>query len=80
MIYISPVLEKIKTAKMFLKDIWPSNKEIEGIMLSSLNADMFKKRYTNVSERTKRMERNKYSYSDIYNWEQNSTYVKKPLF
>ena len=29
--------------EVFLKDIWPSNKEIEDIMLTSLNADMFKK-------------------------------------
>ena len=37
-------LGKDKAGKdVFLKDIWPSNKEIEDIMLTSLNADMFKK-------------------------------------
>ena len=44
-------LGKDKAGKdVFLKDIWPSNKEIEDIMLTSLNADMFKKRYSIVSE------------------------------
>ena len=44
-------LGKDKAGKdVFLKDIWPSNKEIEDIMLTSLNADMLKKRYSNVSE------------------------------
>ena len=42
-------LGKDKDGKdVFLKDIWPSNKEIEDLMLSSLNADMFKQRYSNV--------------------------------
>ena len=35
---------------VFLKDIWPSNKEIEDTLKISLNADMFVKRYSNVSE------------------------------
>ena len=44
---------------VFLKDIWPSNKEIEEIMLTSLNADMFKKD-TQMFQRTKGMEKYKY--------------------
>ena len=44
-------LGKDKNGKdVFLKDIWPSNKEIEEIMLTSLDSEMFKKRYSNVSE------------------------------
>ena len=35
---------------IFLKDIWPSNQEIEDTLKNSLNADMFVKRYSNVSE------------------------------
>ena len=35
-------LGKDKDGKeVFLKDIWPSNKEIEDLMLKSINADMF---------------------------------------
>ncbi len=65
---------------VFLKDIWPSNKEIEEIMLTSLNADMFKKRYSNVSEGPKEWKNINTVDSNIYNWEQNSTYVKRPPF
>ena len=35
---------------VFLKDIWPSNKEIEDLILSSISAEMFVSRYSNVSE------------------------------
>ena len=74
-------LGKDKAGKdVFLKDIWPSNREIEDIMLTSLNADMFKKRYSNVSEGPKEWREIDTVDSDIYNWEQNSTYVKRPPF
>ena len=65
---------------VFLKDIWPSNKEIEEIMLSSINANMFIDRYSNVSEGPKEWSSIKTVDSSIYDWESNSTYVKKPPF
>jgi len=65
---------------VFLKDIWPSNKEIEDTLKNSLNADMFVKRYSNVSEGPKQWQEIKTEKSSIYNWDENSTYVKKPPF
>lgn len=74
-------LGKDKNGKdVFLKDIWPSNKEIEDLMLSSLNAEMFKQRYSNVSKGPKEWQAINTTDSDIYNWEANSTYVKRPPF
>ena len=66
--------------EVFLKDIWPSNKEIENIMLKSINAKMFVDRYSNISEGPKEWRSIKTVDSSIYNWEDNSTYVKKPPF
>ena len=72
---------KDKSGKnIFMKDIWPSNKEIEEILKVSLSADMFIKRYSNVSEGPKQWQQIKTEKSSIYNWEDNSTYVKKPPF
>ncbi len=65
---------------VFLKDIWPSNKEIEDTLKISLNADMFVKRYSDVSEGPKQWQEIKTEKSSIYNWDENSTYVKKPPF
>ena len=65
---------------IYMKDIWPSNKEIEDTLKSSLNADMFIKRYSNVSEGPKQWQEIKTEKSSIYNWEEGSTYVKKPPF
>ena len=69
-----------KGKDVFLKDIWPSNKEIEDTLKISLNADMFVKRYSNVSEGPKQWQEIKTEKSSIYNWDENSTYVKKPPF
>ena len=65
---------------VFMKDIWPTNKEIEKTLKLSLSADMFIKRYSNVSEGPKQWQEIKTEKSSIYNWEENSTYVKKPPF
>jgi len=74
-------LGKDKNGKdIFMKDIWPSNKEIDETLKSSLSAEMFIKRYSNVSEGPKQWQQIKTEKSSIYNWEDNSTYVKKPPF
>ncbi|MDB3888691.1 aconitate hydratase AcnA [Candidatus Pelagibacter sp.] len=74
-------LGKSKEGKdIFLKDIWPSNKEIEDTLKESLNAEMFIKRYSNVSEGPKQWQEIKTENTSIYNWESGSTYVKKPPF
>jgi aconitate hydratase len=65
---------------VYLKDIWPSNQEIEETLKTSLNADMFIKRYSNVSQGPKQWQEIKTEKSSIYNWDENSTYVKKPPF
>ena len=74
-------LGKDKNGKdVYMKDIWPSNKEIEETLKISLSADMFIKRYSNVSEGPKQWQQIKTSKSSIYKWEEESTYVKKPPF
>ena len=74
-------LGKSKDGKdVFLKDIWPSNKEIEDTLRESLNAEMFVKRYSNVSEGPKQWQEIKTENTSIYNWDSSSTYVKKPPF
>ncbi len=74
-------LGKDKEGKdIFMKDIWPTNKEIEETLKISLSAEMFIKRYSNVSEGPKQWQEIKTEKSSIYNWDDDSTYVKKPPF
>jgi len=74
-------LGKSKDGKdIFLKDIWPSNKEIEDTLSNSLNAEMFINRYSNVTKGPSQWQNIKTKESSIYEWDENSTYVKKPPF
>jgi len=79
-LYKTPLGVDKKGKEIFLKDIWPSNKEIEELMLTSINADMFINRYSNISEGPKEWSSIKTVDSSIYNWEDSSTYVKRPPF
>ena len=79
--FYKDALGKSKDGKdIFLKDIWPSNKEIEDTLSDSLNAEMFINRYSNVSKGPSQWQNIKTKESSIYEWDDNSTYVKKPPF
>ena len=69
-----------KGDEIFLKDIWPANKDIEQTLKQSLNPEMFVERYSNVSEGPSQWQKIKTEKSSIYNWDEGSTYVKKPPF
>ena len=65
---------------IYLKDIWPTNKEIEDTLKESLNAEMFIKRYANILEGPKQWQKIQTKKNSIYDWDEGSTYVKKPPF
>jgi len=79
-LYNEPLGKSKEGKDIFLKDIWPSNKEIEDTLREALNAEMFIKRYSNVSEGPKQWQEIKTENTSIYNWDSGSTYVKKPPF
>ena len=65
---------------IYLKDIWPTNKEIEETLSVSLNTEMFVSRYSNVTKGPEQWQKIKTDKSSIYKWDEGSTYVKKPPF
>ena len=79
-LYKDPLGKNLEGKNIYLKDIWPSNKEIEDTLRNSLNPEMFVKRYSNVSEGPEQWQKIKTEKSSIYNWDESSTYVKKPPF
>ena len=79
-LYKEPLGKDDDGQDVYLKDIWPTNKEIEDTLKQSLNPEMFVNRYSNVSEGPEQWQKIKVDKGSIYNWEENSTYVKKPPF
>lgn len=75
-----PLGQDAQGRDVYLKDIWPSNKEIQDVINSSLTPDMFTKRYANVFEGNKEWAQILFEGDLIYKWPQASTYVKCPPF
>jgi len=69
-----------KGNNIYLKDIWPTNKEIEDTLKTSLYTEMFVKRYSNVLAGPEQWQKIKTDKSSTYKWDESSTYVKKPPF
>ncbi|HEX2753363.1 MAG TPA: aconitate hydratase AcnA, partial [Alphaproteobacteria bacterium] len=67
-------------AAVYLKDIWPSQKEIRDTLEQALTADMFKSRYANVFEGPAEWQGVKTEGGMTYNWDSSSTYVQNPPY
>ena len=65
---------------VFLRDIWPSNKEVGDALITSLSRGMFETRYSNVYEGPKEWQAIPKSGGTIYDWPEGSTYVKNPPY
>ncbi|WP_372655137.1 aconitate hydratase AcnA [Halobacteriovorax sp.] len=77
----SDALAKDKNGNdVFLKDIWPSNKEIEEVVLKHITSDMYKSRYSNVFEGDELWKKVKSPEGELYDWDEKSTYIANPTF
>ncbi|WP_442943358.1 aconitate hydratase [Nocardia sp. NBC_00565] len=65
---------------VFLKDIWPSPKEIEQTIASSISQDMFIKSYADVFKGDERWRSLPTPEGKIFDWDAKSTYVRKPPY
>ena len=64
--------------EIYLKDIWPSNLEINQIVEKYVTQKIFNDQYQNVLDGTEEWKNIKMAASELYDWQENSTYVKKP--
>mgnify|MGYP002622699010 CR=1 FL=1 len=65
---------------VFLRDIWPSNKEIRETIDACLTPQMFSSRYANVFEGPEEWRDIETAAGMTYGWEDGSTYVRYPPF
>jgi aconitate hydratase len=65
---------------VFLRDIWPSPKEVEDIVLSSVKREHFEKRYADVFSGDAEWKAVVAPTGERYAWDDKSTYVKHPPY
>ncbi|MES1190921.1 MAG: aconitate hydratase AcnA [Steroidobacter sp.] len=64
---------------VYMKDIWPSPREVQDLMLS-LDSAMFMKSYARVYDGDANWNSIKVKQSQLYHWDDHSTYVKHPPY
>ena len=69
-----------KGKPVYLKDVWPSNKEIETFINKNVKSSMFKKRYADVFKGDKNWRAVSTSKGETYAWDNQSTYVQNPPY
>ena len=66
---------------VFLKDIWPSQKEVADTVHSCIDSSMFHKQYSTVTDGDRNWQNLKFPEGKTYGWEADSTYIRKaPYF
>jgi len=76
----NPISQNSEGKDVYLKDIWPSSKEINKIIQKSLSSDMFVKRYKEIYEGDDNWKSIASIKDTTYNWNFSSTYIKHPPF
>ncbi len=66
---------------VYLRDIWPSQKEVSEVMASAITSDSFRKEYATVTEGDANWQKLSFPTGNVYQWERDSTYIRKaPYF
>ena len=65
---------------VFLKDIWPSNEEVESLVLSGLKPEMFQSKYGDLANANPEWNEVQSSTGANYQWDHDSTYIQSPPF
>ncbi len=65
---------------VYFKDIWPSNSEIEKCVREFLDPEMYRNKYANIWDENELWNKIKIGEGDLYEWEDNSTYIQEPPF
>jgi aconitate hydratase A / 2-methylisocitrate dehydratase len=66
--------------EVFLKDIWPSQKDVSDTIASAINQEMFTKNYADVFKGDERWRNLPTPSGNTFEWDADSTYVRKPPY
>ena len=65
---------------VYLRDIWPSREDIHGVVSNVIKPEMFKEVYDKITKGTDRWNALPVNDSSLFEWDEKSTYIKKPPF
>src|SRR5206468_2682344 len=65
---------------VFLRELWPTEREIQETMLSAVSSEMFRKEYADVFSGDDRWKSLPVPTGDRFGWDPESTYIRNPPF
>jgi aconitate hydratase len=65
---------------VYLRELWPAERDIQSTMLAAVRADMFREQYANVFAGDERWQSLPVPTGDRFVWEPDSTYIRNPPF
>jgi aconitate hydratase len=76
-----PMGKDTKGSPVYLKDIWPTQEEVNSTIAAAVDSEIFTKEYATVTDGDKNWQNLKFPTGDTYQWERDSTYIRKaPYF
>jgi aconitate hydratase len=72
--------ELVAGSGVYLKDIWPTLKEVRDAMESALSPDVFRKLYTDFASQNPKWNEIQGSIGEVFEWDGKSTYIQHPPF
>jgi len=75
-----PIGKDKKGRDVFLRDIWPAQKEINEVVLKAVTANTFRACYKNISKGDRNWNSIRTTKADYYQWKEKSTYIQEPPF
>ena len=79
-LYNEPIGTDKAGRSVFLKDIWPTQQEIGDVIRDSVRPDMFRAQYASVFDGDDQWAALPVPESDLYDWDDASTYIKHPPY
>jgi aconitate hydratase len=65
---------------VYLKDIWPSNREIEDLVRQHVKQQFYKSEYEQIFDGDAFWQKLKVAESTTFDWDEKSTYIKRPPY
>jgi aconitate hydratase len=77
---VEPIGLDRQVKPVYLRELWPTEREIQETMLSAVTSEMFREQYADVFRGDERWQHLKVPTGNRFSWEQDSTYIRNPPF
>lgn len=79
-LYSEPISYNDKNEPVYLRDIWPSDEEIEAMIKAHVKPHIYRDKYDGIFHANELWNSLPVSDGDIYKWSETSTYIRRPTF